>query len=274
MNGRTAAPGPARPGELIQIDRVFPLFGKPGLRWLGRVVMRALSLDAINRAHAAGSCTGNGPDFLRAALDSFGVRFEIGAEELARIPPEGPVVVVSNHPFGGLDAIVFTAVLAGLRKDARVLANYLLADIPQLRSTLLPVDPFGGLAAAKRNVLGMQRALSHLEGGGLLGVFPSGTVSHFQWRRMRVEDPEWTPHLHRLVRRSKATVVPVFFPGRNSLLFQLAGLVHPLLRTALIPREAVLIEAKRIVLCVGGEVLEAIRHRFRFPKVHPIVGKS
>ncbi len=262
MNPRVARQPKARRGDFVDLGRIFPLLDRPGLRGLARFLERRLALDAVNRAHAAGSTRESAAEFLRAALDAYGVRYAVATEQLARIPPEGPVVVVSNHPFGGLDAIILTAVLAGLRSDARVLANHLLASIPQLQSTLVPVDPFGGLAAARRNVHGMQRALSHLEGGGLLGVFPSGAVSHFRLRRMRVEDPEWTPHLHRLVRRSRATVVPVFFPGRNGLLFQLAGLVHPLLRTALIPREAARRRGEVVPFTIGRPIPFARLERF------------
>ncbi|MEY4483127.1 MAG: hypothetical protein RL693_579, partial [Verrucomicrobiota bacterium] len=40
-----------------------------------------------------------------------------------------------------------------------------------------------------------------------------------------------------LVRRTKATVLPVYFEGKNSMLFQAAGVLHPLLRTGLLFRE-------------------------------------
>ncbi|MBC8131439.1 MAG: GNAT family N-acetyltransferase, partial [Deltaproteobacteria bacterium] len=58
-----------------------------------------------------------------------------------------------------------------------------------------------------------------------------------QLRDARVSDPAWSRHIAALARRFEATVVPVFFEGRNSNLFQLAGLLHPRLRTALLASE-------------------------------------
>ena len=59
-----------------------------------------------------------------------------------------------------------------------------------------------------------------------------------RWRPGRgIEDPVWSSHVASLVRRTKATVLPVFFPGRNSALFHAAGAVHPRLRTGLLLRE-------------------------------------
>ncbi len=219
-------------------------------------------LGEINRIHQATRDRRDVSEFLGAVLAEFGVRYDVRPEELLRVPAQGPVVVVSNHPFGGLDAIILAAVLRGVRPDARILANYLLARLPQVNEFILPVDPFGGPDAARRNVQGMQRALAHLQKGGLLGVFPSGTVSHFRLRRMAVEDPAWSTHLFRLVQRSRATVVPVFFPGRNSLAFQAAGFVHPLLRTALIPRETVRRRGSVVRLAIGRPIPPARLERF------------
>ncbi|RME73447.1 MAG: lysophospholipid acyltransferase family protein, partial [Verrucomicrobia bacterium] len=251
-------PGSAPPpGELVRMADVLPLLGRPGLRWAGRVLERLLALDIINRVHAAAVAEAEPRAFLTRALEAFGVRYEVDPAQLLRIPSEGPVVVVANHPFGGVDAIILTALLAGMRGDARVMANHLLLRIPQVRPVLIGVDPFGGPEAARRNVRGMQEALDHLMDGGLLGVFPSGTVSHLQLPRGVVEDPPWTQHLFRLVKRSGATVVPVFFEGRNSALFQAAGLVHPLLRTALIPRETARRRGEVVRLAVGRPLPKA-----------------
>lgn len=225
--------------RLFDVGDFVPRLKQPRWRWLARGIERALRLDFINKVNADASRTNDPVSYLNNALETFRVRYHVEPEELLRIPQQGPVVVVANHPYGLLDAMVFMALLTGVRADAKVMANHLLLGIPQLKPSFIGVDPFGGPSAVRRNVQSMQRALSHLEAGGLLGVFPSGTVSHFHWRRMRVEDPAWSNHLFRLVQRSGASVVPFFFPGRNNLLFQLAGLIHPLLRTACIPRAAV-----------------------------------
>jgi putative hemolysin len=238
----------------VGLGDAVPALRPRGLRWLARLGERALALDAVNRIHAAAAHHAEPEPFLRAVLEALDVRCEVPPEELRRIPAEGPVVVVSNHPFGGLDAIVLIAVLRAVRRDARILANRLIERIPQARPLILPVDVFGAPGAARRNADGLRRALAHLQGGGLLAVFPGGTVSHFGWRRLAVEDPAWTGHVGALVQRSKAAVVPVFFAGRNSALFHAAGLLHPRLRTALLPREVVRRRGSVVRLTIGRAI--------------------
>ena len=99
------------------------------------------------------------------------------------------------------------------------------------------VDPFEGSTAAQRNMRSVREALRFLSDGHALGIFPAGTVSHLHLRDREVSDPAWNPSTAWMVRKTKATVVPIYFHGKNSTFFQAAGLIHPLLRTALLPRE-------------------------------------
>jgi putative hemolysin len=143
--------------------------------------------------------------------------------------------VVANHPFGAVEGIVLALMLRRVRKDAKVLANFLLGRLPALREALLFVDPFGGQAIS--NVRSLRAALRHIKQGGLLAMFPAGEVAHFDWKSRAVLDPPWNETLAWLVRASGSVVVPVHFDGCNGPLFQVAGLLHPRLRTALLPRE-------------------------------------
>jgi putative hemolysin len=176
-------------------------------------------------------------DFLGSALATLGVRCDLDLRRLARVPDTGPLVVVANHPFGGVDGVALAQALRQRRPDLRILANHLLGRIPELDPLMIHVNPFVGGAAARQNYAPLRRALTWLRGGGALLVFPAGTVSHWHLRARAVTDPPWQPTVSWLVRRSRATVLPVFVAGRNSVGFQLAGLVSPHLRTALLVRE-------------------------------------
>ena len=152
------------------------------------------------------------------------------------IPKTGPLIIVANHPFGILDPCVLAHFVATHRPDLRVMANSILEEIPEMRPWIIAVDPFGGEGSTRRNLGPMKEALKHLRAGGALAVFPSGEVAH--WRPGRgVEESPWSTHIGSLVRRTGATVLPVYFPGRNSALFHAAGLVHPRLRTGMLLRE-------------------------------------
>ena len=83
----------------------------------------------------------------------------------------------------------------------------------------------------------MRKALRWLKGGGCLGVFPAGEVSAFSWKHRAVIDRPWTDHITQLAQRTEASILPVYFEGHNSMLFQLIGMAHPRLRTLMLPRE-------------------------------------
>ena len=176
-------------------------------------------------------------DFLDRALASLGVQLQLDPQRLAQVPERGPLLIVSNHPFGGVEGMALAQALRRRRPDLRILANHLLGRIPELDPLMIHIDPFGGAAATRRNRAPLRQTLAWLKEGGALLVFPAGAVSHWQFAQRAVIDPPWQPAAAWLARRSGATVLPVFVGGRNSALFQAAGLVSPRLRTALLVRE-------------------------------------
>lgn len=152
-------------------------------------------------------------------------------------PRTGPLLVVANHPSGGLDGIAAIAAIGHSRRDLRVLVNPELASIEGLRPLVIPLDPFGHKSARRANAASLRAAIRWIEDGGSLLIFPAGEVSHFILRRWAVTDGEWHTTAARIVRHTRATVSPMFLSGRNSGLFQAVGFVHPRLRTLLLPTE-------------------------------------
>ena len=204
-------------------------------------VERVLRFGALNRLYRqtqreAGRGDGGGC-FADRALGSLDLSVSVSAEDLARVPATGPVVVVANHPFGGVEGLALLSMLRRVRPDVKLLANAMLGVLPELREAIFPVDVFEGSASRRTNAAAVRGALGFLKGGGCLGVFPAGEVSHLRLGRRCVTDPPWQVAAARLALRSGASVVCVHFDGRNSALFQLAGLVHPVLRTVMLPSE-------------------------------------
>lgn len=230
--GRSPAhPTPSDPGSTADASaRPLIQFNNPPLE-------RLLSVDRVNSLYRGAVGAADIGEFLKRLVDGLGVRVRISREDLESIPRTGPLVVVANHPFGALDGILLAMILRQVRPDAKILANYLLGRIPEMRELFFFVDPFGGESATASNLTGMRDAMRHLKDGGLLATFPAGEVAHFHPRRGEITDPVWSTTIARLVRKSRATVVPIYFDGHNGPLFQLAGLVHKRLRTALLAHE-------------------------------------
>lgn len=188
-------------------------------------------------------------EFCNRCLEDMDVAIQVSKEDLDRVPKTGPLVVVANHPFGGVEGLILSSVLLKVRPDFKVMVNYLLGLIPEMRPICVFVDPFG--TNLQQNIKGLKECMALLRNGGALGVFPSGTVSHLQLRTRTIEDPAWSTHIGGLIRRTGATVVPVYFEGGNGPVFQLAGLIHPRLRTALLPRATLNTRHKTCVMRIG-----------------------
>lgn len=192
--------------------------------------------------------------FAEQALACLGISWSVTDEERARVPREGPVVVVANHPFGGVEGLALIALLRRLRPDVKVLANPLLDRFPELREVIIPLDPYGTRQGRQHNVAALRAGHRWLARGGLLVVFPAGEVAHFHLSCGDVIDPPWQTGVDRLIRRSGAAVLPVFFPGKNGFAFQTAGLLHPRLRTALLARQLL----NKRGICLRMRIGEAI----------------
>lgn len=216
-----------------------------------------MGVTALNEIYHRVSVDHSTINFFEKSLRSLDVAYEVSEEDLAKIPTEGPVLVVSNHPFGAVDGVVLGALITAIRDDSKLLANYLLARMPEIRPWLIAVDPFGGPEAARSNFAAMKETIRFLRDGGCVGTFPSGTVSHWYWGKRQITDPPWLDNTARLVHKAQATVTPVYFEGHNSWLYQIAGLIHPMLRTATLPREM----AKRTSTTVRLRIGQPLAYR-------------
>ena len=202
-------------------------------------VEKTLSIKDINRFYNTISYSATGADFFKCCLDTLNIRYMVTEKDLNKIPKKGPLIVVSNHPFGGLDGVILGAIMASARPDVKIMGNYLLHHITQLKDIVIPLDPFGSKSAAKSNLKGMKDSIMWLKNGGALVMFPAGEVSSLNIKTGKIADPDWSRHVSSLIRHTKATTLPVHFSGRNSSFFQLMGLIHPRIRTILLPREII-----------------------------------
>lgn len=240
------------------IDLTQPVSG-PLQRWLVNMfaspIERALSIDKINSTYQY-KLSGLEADtqFMGRCLDAFKIRYHVGPEDLAKVPTSGPLVVVSNHPFGGAEGVILGDLVARCRPDIRILGNYLLQHIPQLSPYIFPVDPFGNKSSTRSNARTFKNMVRWVKAGSALITFPAGEVSHLMLRQRRISDPAWAHHIGAIVRMAKAKVLPVYFPGRNSSFFNIMGLLNPLLRTMLLPKELVNKANRTLKVYVGNPI--------------------
>ncbi|MCL6415744.1 lysophospholipid acyltransferase family protein [Aestuariirhabdus sp. Z084] len=154
-----------------------------------------------------------GFDFVEQVLEYFDFDYRAFDRECRRIPHQGRVVVVANHPIGSLDGLALLKLIGSVRRDVKVIANDLLYQLPPLRSLLLPVDNINGRTPAE-NVRDIHR---FLQDDGAVVVFPAGEVSRMGPAGIR--DGKWNAGFLRFAERAQAPIVPMHLDGRNSLFF-------------------------------------------------------
>lgn len=201
--------------------------------------------DDVHRLHD------NRP-FSDKILEQLGVSYDVSEADLSRVMiPQGPVIVVANHPFGGIETVVLASILRSMRCDVKFVANYMLNAIPEIRDLLITVNPFPGTTSVRDNIRPIRECIQWVKGGGMLVVFPAGAVSHFDPQKGAITDPAWSLSIARIIRKTGAPVLPVFFQGTNSAVFHMAGMVHPFLRTAMLPKEFFNKDRKEIQVRIG-----------------------
>jgi putative hemolysin len=215
---------------------------------------RVLLFDQLNALYYRTLHLQDSRAFHEKLLEALGVHYEVSPGDLARIPPDGPVVVTANHPFGAIEGIILATILRSVRPDVKVMANFLLGTIPELRDLFILVDPFARQSSTYANMRALRETLTWLKHGGMLAVFPAGEVSHIDFPSRTVTDPEWNDSIARIIRATGARALPVYFNGVNGLAFQVLGLVHPRMRTALLPHEFLNKRDKTIGLRIGSSV--------------------
>lgn len=235
----------------------------------GRAMIRVLEnatgrLRLIRKAKGYDLAVAAGQDFWEVMTDRYGIKLDIVHGDLDSIPRTGPLIIVSNHPYGILDGLMMGHILSQRRDgEFRVLAHRIFQRAPDLARVILPISFDETKDAAKLNLETRAEALRYLKEGGAIGIFPGGTVSTSVTPFSQPMDPSWRTFTAKMISKSDATVVPIFFEGHNSRLFQLASHLHGTLRTGMFIREFKIKLNKPVRVVIGNpipsEVLDAYK---------------
>jgi putative hemolysin len=208
----------------------------------GRAMIRLLEnatgrLSLIKRAEGYEDEVANGRDFWEVIVERYGLGLDVMNGTLDSLPKDGSLIVIANHPYGILDGLIMGHILSVVRGDFRILANSVFRKAEELNKIILPVSFDETKEAMQQNIATRKRALDYLGQGGCIGLFPGGTVATAERPFGRPMDPGWRTFTARLIAKSNATVVPIYFDGHTSRLFQLASHMHTTLRLGLLIKE-------------------------------------
>jgi putative hemolysin len=240
----------------------------PIKRGLIRLVEKATGQPTLKRMYVHNQrFPRSGEDFWQAAVRSLDLDVRYDAHALAAVPKTGPVVFVANHPYGVLDGIAMAWLVSKVRPDFLILTHIVLTRAPEAAGFILPVDFSGAEGAEKTNLASRAAARAHLAKGGAVVVFPAGGISTAPDKlgRKPAVDGRWQPFVSQLIQRSKATVVPIWFGGQNSRLFQIASHVSQTIRLSLIFHEVKARIGAALPVAIGAPIpfasLAAIKDR-------------
>jgi putative hemolysin len=217
--------------DVKDLEAISPVFrGKWGHR-LAELSIRLLAVEKLNRVYARLS-NYTGAEFASRFINELGVNYAIGNTERLKLLPEGAFITISNHPYGGLDGVIMIDLMASIRPDYKFMANKIGEVVKTMKDNLIFVSPTGdkktGITAA--NLFGIRETLTWFKEGHPVGFFPSGAVSDFSLKDMRVRDREWQENILNLIYSVKIPVLPIRFYDNNSLFFYFLGLFNSRIR--------------------------------------------
>lgn len=240
---------------VLDVDDVVAMV--PKLRGHERLVERILhwlQVDRVNDVHSRGFDT-PGPPFVKYLVEDFDLTLRIDNEQVLDNLPEGPFITVSNHPFGALDGIILIHLVASRRPEYKVMVNMILNRLTAMRPNFIAVDSTASDDPAKKavSVKGIREAIMQVRKGNPIGFFPAGAMSKVNWK-WQLNDREWQPNIIRLIQQLKVPVIPIFFHGNNTFLFNILGILSWQLRTMRLPSEVFRKIGKTVHISVGDPI--------------------
>jgi putative hemolysin len=234
------------------------------LKALSAPLMKLLRIDEINKLYKSNEELKDF-DFINSILDDLEIKCSIDEKDFSNIPKEGSFIVLANHPYGGIDGLILMKLIGSVRPDFKTMGNFLLQKIKPLEHIIIPVNPFDNVQVNKSSLAGIKKTLELLKNGTPIGVFPAGEVSSFQSDSKQVVDREWKPAVARIIQKAQVPVVPLYFSGGNSKLFNVLGMIHPVFRTIKIPSELVNKKGTEVKIRIGKPILPKTYNEFQEP---------
>ncbi len=235
-------------------QQLIPVFRTAWGTVLLKFLMKIVGIASVNELYAH-SCEKKGSEFTASLLRELQVGYTVDNREiLEQLPADGKFITISNHPYGALDGIILIDLMASIRSDYRVVVNKILENVESMADNFIGVTPPSGDSQNDRSsILGLKVAMRHIKDGHSLGFFPSGAVAKYDYK-LRVREQPWQQTVVRFIQQMKVPVIPIYFHGHNSSLYNSIGLISWRLRSLRLPREMFNKKNKTIRVSVGKPI--------------------
>lgn len=255
---------------MADVKRVYPPAARHPriVKWF----MKLFEIDEVNRVHGHW-CMTPGPEFVKHLVeDEFKVDLRVDNREILERFKTGAFITVSNHPFGQMDGIVLIYLITRLRPEFKVMVNMILNQLSAMRPNFIAVNQAGSAEPDKRrvSVAGIIETIRMLKEGMPVGFFPAGAIGKTDKEGIIV-DRQWQPAILQIIGKAKVPVIPIYFHGTNTRLFNFLGHNSILLRTALLARELFRKRNKTIHVTIGQPV--SVERQQEFGKDYEALGQ-
>ena len=175
--------------------------------------------------------------FWTDALERLKIQYQLHNPLRTAIPEKGRLLVIANHPFGVIDGLVLCSMISQVRQDYRIITHQVLRQAPAVMDKILPIDFAETPSALATNLETRNEALKFLKSEGVVIIFPAGGISLAPKFIGPAFDSEWKTFAAKLATQQDTTILPFYFNGRNSVLYQMARRMSVTLGYSLMFRE-------------------------------------
>ena len=251
--------------KLITSDDLIRYFKwSPLTKPLVALALNIMGFRKINRLYSPSADLKN-KEFTEDMLRRYNTTYDVNENEMNCIPKEGPFMLVCNHPFGAIEGIILYDAVAKVRPDFKIMANFILGFIPNLKEVFFSVNPFENNPEFGGSTGGMRSSLLQLKEGHGLGVFPAGEVARYHGHSYP-EDIDWSPSIAKIIQKTNVPVIPVYFDGNNSHKFYFWAKIYSMLATVRLVRELLNKRNKKIIMKIGKPILPAEVAQYETPE--------
>lgn len=230
-----------------EIIKKFPKINQNG-NFLNKSIL-TIAKKIVHEDHINDFLTKNshlkGFEFVDAVLDYFDFDYTVSSNNIQNIPTIGKVVIIANHPLGGLDALCLLKLIGNIRQDVKIVANDFLVGIEALKPLMIPIDNYK-MRQSKNDIKAVYEALNNEEA---IIIFPAGEVSRASAKG--IKDPIWNKGFLNFAINSNAPILPIFIDGKNSKIFYTMSVINKTFSTLLLSHEMFKNKSKNINIKIG-----------------------
>lgn len=187
-------------------------------------------------------------EFIDEVFDYLNFSYTILNRDYNRIPNQGKLIVVANHPLGALDGLALLKLIKSVRPDVRIVANSTLSVINNIKDLIIPFTLDSNIAQ-KEAIQNISNALQNEE---CVIFFPAGEVSRLKY--LTIIDKKWNKGPVYFAKKHNAPILPIHIKGKNSAFFYAVSIFNKYLSMLMLPSQLFYQRNKTIHFTVGNYI--------------------